>query len=73
MSLAILAEFTTNNCNTRAARPEGRDTMKITIGSIIKVYGRKAIVRKVHALGTVDVETVDGKWFRVTGLYGKTI
>lgn len=34
------------------------------------VYGHRCRIVKVHAFGTVDVETLDGtRAYRVTGLY----
>jgi hypothetical protein len=38
------------------------------IGQQVKVYGGWATIRRVHGMGTVDVEDSRGKWFRVTGL-----
>lgn len=41
----------------------------IKIGTIITVYGQPCRVYRMHPLGTVDVETLDGKrCYRVTGL-----
>ena len=38
------------------------------VGDTLKVHGRTATVIKVYPFGTYDVETEDGRYFRVTGL-----
>jgi len=39
------------------------------IGDIITVYGQKCRVYRIHGMGTVDVETLDGeRCYRVSGL-----
>ena len=41
----------------------------IRIGDLVLVHGNTyGTIRKVYAFGTADVETSDGRWYRVTGL-----
>ena len=43
--------------------------MKPQIGMIIKVYGFDCRVFKIHALGTIEVERLDGsRCYRLSGL-----
>ena len=38
------------------------------IGQTYRVHGVLGIIVAVHRAGTIDVETPDGRWWRVTGL-----
>jgi len=38
------------------------------IGQKITFRGLTATIRRIHAAGTIDVETTSGKWFRISGL-----
>jgi translation initiation factor 6 (eIF-6) len=46
-------------------------TKRPKVGMVVTVHGVRATIRKVHAVGTVDVETDKGGWFRLTGLMFK--
>lgn len=37
-------------------------------GDRTTVYGQSAIIRRVRPFGTIDVETSDGRWYRISGL-----
>ena len=43
--------------------------MKPKIGDIVKVYNQQCRIIKIHAFGTIDVVTLDGKRaYRISGL-----
>lgn len=48
-------------------------TRELRVGDVLTVHGKPARIYKVHPLGTFDVETADGRTFRVTGLYGARV
>lgn len=39
-----------------------------SIGQTVSFRGGIATIVKVHSFGTIDVETVDGNRYRITGL-----
>lgn len=41
---------------------------KPRLGDVVSAYGRPAKIMKLHGMGTVDAQTADGKWYRITGL-----
>lgn len=44
------------------------NTQKPVIGQTITVYGQICTIVKVYRLGTVDVVSANGRYYRVTGL-----
>lgn len=54
----------------RASHPSGHvERLGVpAVGDVVMVRGVAATVYHVHQFGTVDVETADGRCFRVSGL-----
>ena len=44
------------------------NTQKPVVGQTITVYGQICTIVKVYRLGTVDVVSANGRYYRVTGL-----
>ena len=63
--------FTTHNLplsSVNSTRKNSMNTTKPTIGQTITVYGQICTIVKVYRLGTVDVVSANGRYYRVTGL-----
>jgi len=56
---------------TNPRAPKGK--RKGAVGDRCDVHGMPGIIREIHDFGTIDVETKDGRWWRLTGLDFRTL